>query len=254
MRFCSVIPTFNNSKTVCAVVKSVLQYVERVYVVDDGSTDDTKSLLSNLCDNVEMLEYASRDGIKIITLPVNSGKGKALTAGFAMAYADGYDYAVTLDSDGQHFADDIPSMIAKVTEEKPTLVCGVRNITSQENMPSKNTFANKFSNFWFKVETGRVVPDTQCGFRVYPLKEIANRHIFSSRYEAELEMLVRLCWADVDIQTSPIKVYYAPADERVTHFRPFADFSRISVMNTVLCVGALLYYWPKKLLRYVFGR
>lgn len=245
MRFCAVIPTYNNYKTVSDVAKSVLPFVERVYVVDDGSTDDTKSILANL-DNQE-------DGIKVLTLPVNSGKGKALTTGFAAAYADGYDYAVTLDSDGQHFAEDIPAMVAKASDEKPTLVCGVRNITTQENMPSKNTFANKFSNFWFKVETGREIPDTQCGFRVYPLKEITKRHIFSSRYEAELEMLVRLCWADVDIQTSPIKVYYAPADERVTHFRPFADFSRISVMNTVLCTGALLYYWPKTLLRYVFG-
>lgn len=250
MKFCAVIPTYNNSKTVCDVVKSVSQYVERVYVVDDGSTDETKSLLSNL---VETRDLAS-SGIKVLTLAVNSGKGKALTTGFAAAYADGYDYAVTLDSDGQHFAEDIPAMIAKVSEDNPTLVCGVRNITTQENMPSKNTFANKFSNFWFKVETGREIPDTQCGFRVYPLKEIAKRHIFSSRYEAELEMLVRLCWADVDIQTAPITVYYAPEGERVTHFRPFADFSRISVMNTVLCTGALLYYWPKTLLKYVFGR
>ncbi|MCQ2191055.1 MAG: glycosyltransferase family 2 protein [Paludibacteraceae bacterium] len=250
MKYCAVIPTFNNPKTVCDVAKSVLQYVERVYVVDDGSTDETKSLLSNL---VETRDLAS-SGIKVLTLAVNSGKGKALTTGFAAAYADGYDYAVTLDSDGQHFAEDIPAMIAKISAEKPTLVCGVRNITTQENMPSKNTFANKFSNFWFKVETGREIPDTQCGFRVYPLKEITKRHIFSSRYEAELEMLVRLCWADVDIQTSPIKVYYAPEGERVTHFRPLADFSRISVMNTVLCTGALLYYWPKTLLKYVFGR
>lgn len=246
MRYCAVIPIYNNSKTISEVAKSVTQFVERVYVVDDGSDDETKSVLADLSSQV--------DGIKTITLPVNSGKGKALSAGFAAAYADGYEYAVALDADGQHFADDIPVLMSKVSEERPTLVCGVRNITTQENMPSKNTFANKFSNFWFKVETGRELPDTQCGFRVYPLKEISKRHIFSSRYEAELEMLVRLCWADVDIQTAPIKVYYAPDGERVTHFRPFADFSRISVMNTVLCAGALFYYWPKKIFRYVCGK
>ncbi|MCQ2188659.1 MAG: glycosyltransferase family 2 protein [Paludibacteraceae bacterium] len=245
MRICAVIPNYNNCKTICDVAKSVTEYVERVYVVDDGSTDDSKSLLSVLSSEEKR--------IKVLSLPVNSGKGKALTAGFAAAYADGYTHAVTLDADGQHFADDIPGMVAKVSDERPTLVCGVRNITTQKNMPSKNTFANKFSNFWFKVETGREIPDTQCGFRVYPLKEITKRHIFSSRYEAELEMLVRLCWADVDIQTNPIKVYYAPEGERVTHFRPFADFSRISVMNTALCTGALFYYWPKTLLRHVFG-
>ena len=246
MRYCAVIPIYNNSKTISEVARSVTQFVDRVYVVDDGSDDETKSVLSELS--------RQEDGIKILTLSVNSGKGKALTTGFAKAYADGYDYAVALDADGQHFADDIPVLIAKVSDEKPTLVCGVRNITTQENMPSKNTFANKFSNFWFKVETGRELPDTQCGFRVYPLNKVANMHVFSTRYEAELEMLVRLCWADVDVQTAPIKVYYAPVGERVTHFRPFADFSRISVMNTVLCTGALFYYWPKKLFRYVCGK
>ena len=246
MRYCAVIPIYNNSKTISEVARSVTQFVDRVYVVDDGSDDETKSVLAELS--------RQEDGIKILTLSVNSGKGKALTTGFAKAYADGYDYAVALDADGQHFADDIPVLIAKVSDEKPTLVCGVRNITTQENMPSKNTFANKFSNFWFKVETGRELPDTQCGFRVYPLNKVANMHVFSTRYEAELEMLVRLCWADVDVQTAPIKVYYAPVGERVTHFRPFADFSRISVMNTVLCTGALFYYWPKKLFRYVCGK
>ncbi len=246
MQYCAVIPIYNNSKTISEVARSVTQFVDRVYVVDDGSDDETKSVLAELS--------RQEDGIKILTLSVNSGKGKALTTGFAKAYADGYDYAVALDADGQHFADDIPVLIAKVSEEKATLVCGVRNITTQENMPSKNTFANKFSNFWFKVETGRELPDTQCGFRVYPLNKVANMHVFSTRYEAELEMLVRLCWADVDVQTAPIKVYYAPVGERVTHFRPFADFSRISVMNTVLCTGALFYYWPKKLFRYVCGK
>lgn len=246
MRYCVVIPTYNNYKTICDVAKSVLRFADRVYVVDDGSGDETKSILEKLS--------GQETGIKVVTLPVNKGKGKALTAGFADAYADGYEYAVTLDADGQHFAEDIPVLVSKVSEDRPTLVCGVRNITTQENMPSKNTFANKFSNFWFKVETGRDLADTQCGFRVYPLKEIAKRHIFSSRYEAELEMLVRLCWADVDIQTAPIKVYYAPEGERVTHFRPVADFSRISVMNTVLCLGALFYYWPKKIFRYVCGK
>lgn len=246
MRYCAVIPIYNNSKTISEVARSVTHFVDRVYVVDDGSDDETKSVLTELS--------RQEDGIKILTLSVNSGKGKALTTGFAAAYADGYDYAVALDADGQHFADDIPVLLAKVSEEKPTLVCGVRNITTQENMPSKNTFANKFSNFWFKVETGRELPDTQCGFRVYPLNKVANMHVFSTRYEAELEMLVRLCWADVDVQTAPIKVYYAPDGERVTHFRPFADFSRISVMNTVLCTGALFYYWPKKLFRYVCGK
>ena len=78
MRYCAVIPIYNNSKTISEVAKSVTQFVERVYVVDDGSDDETKSVLADLSCQV--------DRIKTITLPVNSGKGKALTAGFAAAF------------------------------------------------------------------------------------------------------------------------------------------------------------------------
>lgn len=88
----------------------------------------------------------------------------------------------------------------------------------QENMPEGNTFANKFSNFWFALQTGIYLPDTQSGFRAYPLNMIASMHLFTSRYEAELEYLVRLAWQNVKFVNIPIQVYYAPAGERVTHF------------------------------------
>ena len=94
MRYCAVIPIYNNSKTIGEVAKSATSFVERVYVVDDGSDDETKSVFADL--------GSQSDGIKIITLPENRGKGKALTTRFAEAYADGYDYAVALDADGQH--------------------------------------------------------------------------------------------------------------------------------------------------------
>ena len=109
------------------------QFVERVYVVDDGSDDETKSVLADLSSQV--------DGIKTITLPENSGKGKALTTGFAAAYADGYEYAVALDADGQHFAEDIPVLVSKVSEERPTLVCGVRNITTLPELFASGLFS-----------------------------------------------------------------------------------------------------------------
>ena len=83
MRYCAVIPIYNNSKTISEVARSVTHFVDRVYVVDDGSDDETKSVLTELS--------RQEDGIKILTLSVNSGKGKALTTGFAAAYADGYD-------------------------------------------------------------------------------------------------------------------------------------------------------------------
>lgn len=116
-------------------------------------------------------------------------------------------------------------------------------------MPGGNTFANRFSNFWFRVQTGIDFPDTQSGFRLYPIQRMRKMHIYTHRYESELEMLVRAAWEGIPLRAIPIEVYYAPAGERVTHFRPFRDFARISVLNTVFVFGALLYGYPKMLYR-----
>lgn len=128
------------------------------------------------------------------------------------------------------------------------MLIGSRNLR-MENMPGKNTFANKFSNFWFKVQTGVSLPDTQSGFRLYQLDKLGSLWYLTSRYEAELEMLVAQCWKRVEMVPVKIDVYYPPAGERVTHFRPFWDFFRISILNTILCILALLYGYPSKLLR-----
>ena len=94
------------------------------------------------------------------------------------------------------------------------------------------------------MQTARRLPDTQTGFRVYPLKKIGRHNPLNNRYEAELEILVRCAWRNVKIKSCPINVYYPPQEERVSHFRPTADFARISVLNTVLCLLAVVYGYP----------
>ena len=116
-------------------------------------------------------------------------------------------------------------------------------------MPQKNTFANRFSNFWFALQTGKRLFDTQVGYRVYPLTAMQNTRFHTSRYEAELEMLVRCAWKCIPIIPVAIEVYYPPRDERVSHFRPFKDFLRISVLNAVLCIVALVYGYPSMCIR-----
>lgn len=135
-----IIPTYNNEKTLTTVIEDVLFYVEDIIIVNDGSTDSTPTLLENY------------PNLHIITHPTNKGKGTALKNGLKQAKAAGYRYAITIDSDGQHFASDIPIFMEEIEKEPDTLLVGARNLTS-DNMPGKNTFANKFSNFWFKLET-----------------------------------------------------------------------------------------------------
>jgi uncharacterized protein (DUF2062 family) len=163
------------------------------------------------------------------------------------AYGKGFQYAISIDSDGQHFAEDLPKFINKLQEDRNAIIIGARNM-EQSDVPGKSSFGNKFSNFWFKLETGIDAPDTQSGYRLYPLKPLSKIKFITRKFEFEVEVLVRASWRGVNITSVPVKIYYAPAGERVSHFRPFKDFSRISVLNTVLVTMALLYYIPKRLI------
>lgn len=233
---CAVIPTYQNAKTLLKVVADVHRVVDTVFVVDDGSNDGTAALLDKATGN-ERPE-------KVLTHPKNCGKGAALKTGLTYARQQGFRYAVTVDADGQHRADDIPALLKALEEEPDALAIGSRGL-QHENMPAKSTFANRFSNFWFALQTLQRLPDTQSGLRVYPLQRLHGLRWMSARYEAELTLLVFSAWAGVKLLPVPVSVYYPPRDQRVTHFRPGRDFTRISVLNTLLCFLMVVYGWPR---------
>jgi len=235
MQMCVVIPTYNNRDFIGETIESVLHYAQPVIVVNDGSTDGTETVLEQYRDRIEIINYQP-----------NKGKARALCKGFDRAVELGCRYAITLDSDGQHSATDIAQFIDLARERPDCLIVGARNLR-EDNMPAGNTFANRFSNFWFAVQTGIRLPDTQSGFRLYPLARMKRLRAISSRYEGELEMLVRAAWRNIPILTVPVGVKYPTG--RITHFRPTKDFLRISLLNTALCFAAIFYGYPAMLVR-----
>ena len=234
MKYCALIPTYNNIATAADVVRRALNYLP-VIVVVDGATDGT----------LESIEAINDERLTIVSYEKNRGKGFALKTGLKKAGEMGYTHVVTLDSDGQHFPEDIPLMLRASKIRPEALIVGSRNL-KHDNMPGKNTFANKFSNFWFFVQTLTYLPDTQTGFRVYPLQRLSGVRFMTNRYEAELLLLVFTTWANVSVVSVPIRVYYPPQNQRVSYFRPAKDFLRISVLNTILCVLALIYGLPRR--------
>ena len=117
-------------------------------------------------------------------------------------------------------------------------------------MPSRNTFANRFSNFWYRLETGTRLADTQCGFRMYPLGWTDfSRWYYTSLYEFELEVIVFAAWSGISVTNVPVRIYYPPEEKRVSHFRPLRDFTRISILNTVLVLLCIFWIWPRNILR-----
>lgn len=233
---CVIIPTYNNQKTVGGVIQEVLDYSNDVIIVVDGATDDTLAIANSFSDRATILEYQP-----------NKGKGIALQTGFQEATRKGFKYAITIDSDGQHFPEDLPKFLDEIEEWPGSMILGARNLNA-ENMPGKNSFANKFSNFWFWAETGKKMPDTQTGFRLYPLERLGTRRFITSRFEFEVEVIVKLAWRGVPFRSIPIQVKYDP-NERVSHFRPGPDFTRISFVNAYLVILAVLWHHPVRFIR-----
>ncbi|HMU11505.1 MAG TPA: DUF2062 domain-containing protein [Ferruginibacter sp.] len=241
LRACVIIPTYNNAATLAGVIEDVSRYSDHIIVVNDGSTDNTPEIIRTF------------PAIQLVGYKKNQGKGWALRQAFTYAIGKGYQYAITIDSDGQHFAKDLPLFLEKIEEDPNMLIIGARNM-NQASVPGGSSFGNKFSNFWFKVETGISSPDTQSGYRLYPLDPLKKMHFFTRKYEFEIEVLVRAAWKGVKVQSVPVTVYYAPKEERISHFRPFKDFFRISVLNTVLVLIAFLYIKPRDLFRTLFNK
>lgn len=237
-KICVLIPTYNNAQTLPEVLRDVSLYTKQIILVNDGSTDHTLSVVKDFA-HVNLVSYAE-----------NRGKGFALRTGFKHAVASGYDYVITIDSDGQHDADDLGKFVEHLQDHPGAIIIGARNM-DQASVPGKSSFGNKFSNFWFWVTTGIKRNDTQSGYRLYPVKALADVEFYTNKFEFEIEVLVRAAWAGIDVLEVPVKVYYPEKEKRITHFRPFLDFTRITILNTVLVIIALLFIKPRDLIRYL---
>ncbi|MFA8451726.1 MAG: DUF2062 domain-containing protein [Bacteroidales bacterium] len=235
-RVCIIIPTYNNGNTLGKVINGCLEYNLPIIVVNDGSTDHTSKVIGNIESSL----------LDVITFSENQGKGIALKKGFDHAFSKGYLYAITLDSDGQHHPSDISSFLEVMDQtplEEDILIIGERNM-NQKGIPQKSNFGRKFSNFWFMVETGLKSKDTQSGFRLYPLKPISEMRFYTKGFDFEIEVLVRLVWKRIPLEAVDVHVTYFPEEERVSHFKPFNDFMKISLLNSILCIFAWAYYLP----------
>jgi uncharacterized protein (DUF2062 family) len=143
-----------------------------------------------------------------------------------------------MDADGQHFAEDLPKFLAAAQQQPEAYLVGVRNFR-EAGCPTHRRRSNAVSTFWFRVETGVRLPDTQCGFRCYPLALTQRLRIRSSRYAYELEFMVRASWVGTPIVAVPVKCSYEPNQIARSHFRPIKDLAHITLMN----IGLVLQSW-----------
>jgi len=226
MKICIVIPCYNHSSTLAAVVTDAQKFCP-ILIVDDGSTQPLPPL----------------PDCEIVRLPENTGKGAALRAGFARAAELGYTHVITMDADGQHYAEDLPKFLGAATAQPESLIVGVRDLAAA-GCPGHRQRSNAVSSFWFRIETGVRLPDTQCGFRCYPLALVQKLAVKSGRYAFELEFMVRAAWIGANLAAVPVKCTYIDGI-RNSHFRPVVDLWRITSMNMKLVMQS--WFVPRSL-------
>jgi len=221
-----VIPLFNHGSTIARVVRKAQTTGFEILVVDDGSTDNgLKNLKSLECDSIR--------------LEVNQGKGAAILAGAKEARRRGFQAIITVDADDQHNPKEASRLFKKASANWPCCIIGNR-IMDQDTAPGSSLFGRAFSNFWVRLETGLELDDTQSGFRLYPVNEMLLLNLTRSRYDFEIEVLVKMAWAGIPIDSVPISVHYPKADERISHFDKFRDNVRLSLLHTRFVIRRLI--------------
>jgi len=222
-----VIPLFNHGETIGDVVRAALTTEFAVLVVDDGSTDNGIEAITDL-DCVT------------IRFEKNMGKGKAILAAAREAARKGFKAIITIDADGQHDPTDALILYEKARQtDWPALIIGARKM-DQDTVPGSSLFGRAFSNFWVRLECGLELADTQSGLRLYPVDELLQLGLKRSRYDFEIEVIVKSAWAGITVDSVPVSVHYPRAEERVSHFHQIKDNFRLSMLHTSLIARRLL--------------
>ncbi len=229
-----VIPVYNHSQTLGAVVRRARQVHEQVLVVNDGSTDQLAEVISGL-------------DVRVLHHPKNMGKGAAIITGAKEALRQNMTHIVTIDADGQHDPADFLCFVPIIQDHPHAIIVGKRRF-EQTLTPKASVFGRSFSNFWLRLHTGQTLGDTQSGFRAYPLAVLQGLTLKESRYAFEVEVLVKAAWAGIKLRDVDISVHYPPPGKRITHFRRFMDNLRLTRLNTFLTLRSIAPIPHKKIL------
>jgi glycosyltransferase involved in cell wall biosynthesis len=206
---CALIPAFNAENSLGEVIDRAKKFVQRVIVVNDGSTDHTG-------------EVARSRGVELIAIPANRGKGYALRLGFFHALSNGCSAILTLDADGQHDPADIPSFLRTHDQDSGAILIGSR-MAQAERFPRQRYYSNQAAVFFISKALGQHLEDTQCGFRLYPSRVLRQLVLTTSHFQTETEVLLRAARQGIRLRSVPVKNIYVNGNAPRSNFRPVVD-------------------------------
>jgi len=240
-----LIPVYDHELAIGPTLTEVLEYECPVLLVDDGSSEVCRDVLTGLRD-------ANPARVTLLRLAQNGGKGAAVKAGFKQLVAHGFSHAIQIDADGQHNISDLPLFLETARSNTVCLVTGYPEFN--DDVPRLRFYSRYLTHFWVWINTlSFSIRDTMCGFRVYPLVamlELLAQENCGNRMDFDIEVIVRWSWRGGKIVNLPTQVRY-PLDG-VSHFDAWKDNVLITRMHTRLFFG-MLYRLPRILWRKIRG-
>lgn len=215
---CVLIPSYNEAKAIGSIVGGLKSHGLTVYVVDDGSTDETASV-------------AEDKGAIVIKNEKNLGKGAAMRRGFLHVLKGGYDAVLVMDGDDQHDVTDISHLIKTMRADNALGIVIGNRMKDASSMPFVRKVTNRFMSFLMSKITGQHIPDSQCGFRLIRREVLESIKLESSNFEIESEMIVRAAKAGLKIGSVPVKTVYRDEKSRIN---PAIDTFRFIILMAKL--------------------
>lgn len=193
----AAIPCLNEKDFIGGIVTRTSQYVDRVIVIDDGSSDGTAGV-------------ARAAGAEVIGHKVRKGAGAATRSGFEAARANNADILVTIDGDGQHNPDEIPRLLAAVVKNKADLVIGSRFLKAETNMPGYRKFGIDVITWLYNLGSKAKITDSQSCFRAHSRRLIDTVDITEDGFGFSVEVLIKARKKNLVITEVPISCLYHP--------------------------------------------
>jgi len=204
LKVIAVIPCLNEERFIGDVVTRAVKYVNKVIVVDDGSTDHTS-------------QAAIQAGAEVIRHPASQGAGAATKTGLEAALKLGAEIIVTLDGDNQHNPDEIPILIKHIDTDKADLVIGSR-FMREACVPVFRKFGIDLITWLYNAGYKDKIVDAQSGFRAYNRKAAEAMNITYPGFGFSIQTLVQARKKGLKITEAPISCIYHDAGSTVNPF------------------------------------
>ena len=201
LKTCVLIPSYNEERAIGRLIRALRARSLTVYVVDDGSTDNTAGI-------------ATSEGAVVVQHKVNKGKGASMREGFRHVLKKGFESVIIMDGDNQHEVADIDAFLARMEETGADMIIGNR-MDDTSRMPPERIWINRLMSLLISILAGQKVPDTQCGFRLIKARLLESVKLESSNYEIESEMIIKAARCGYRIESVPIKTIYEDQKSRI---------------------------------------